>query len=76
VHAQQPEITELGGDLPWEVGIFVPTRDIGADARVDERANPVPLGKFVSGEQRIQVQVVPGPFADRGGRGGDGPGVA
>ena len=68
VHAEQAEIAELGGDLPREVRVLVPARDVRADPRVDEGADLVPLRQFLGGEQGVQVQVVAGPVADRGGR--------
>ena len=75
VHPEQAEIAELGGDLPREVRVLVPAGDVRADPRIDEGADLVPLRQFLGGEQRVQVQVVAGPVADRGGRRGDGPGV-
>ena len=76
VHAEQAEIAESRVAISrgkcassYHVAMF------GRIRCVDEGADLVPLRQFLGAEQGVQVQVVAGPVADRGGRGGDGPGV-
>ena len=60
-----PSVAHLLGELAGEVRGLVPARDVGSDALVDEPAHPLAQGKFVGGEQAVDVEVVVGEVGHR-----------
>ena len=69
VHAEQAEVAHLRGDLAREVRGRRTTRAMFGRIRSSTKARTlVPQRQFVGREQGVEVQVVVGPVADRGGR--------
>jgi hypothetical protein len=72
VHAEQPEITHLCGDLAGEYRVLIPAGDVRDDPALHEFPHQISQSQLVGGEQRVQVQVVTCKVADVGFNSADG----
>jgi hypothetical protein len=58
VHAEQPELRQLGVDLPREDALLEPLADLAQDALADELPHRVANGALLVRQQRVDREEI------------------